>query len=202
MAATPEFTKPSWTESMAKDVTIDELLRNWRGGSVEARDDLFERVYGELRRLAGGLMRHQSSAHTLNPTALVNEACLRLCKRDDGVATDRGHFLRIAASAMRQILVDHGRRKNSDKRGGGRDSQSALEDVYQHYEQRSQGLLDLEVALERLALNSPELVELVELRFFAGLPIEEVASIMGMSPRSVVRRWQIARAILHEDLRE
>lgn len=184
---------------MTGDETIAGLLAEWRDGSVEARDELFTLVHTELHTLARGLMRGQSPAHTLGPTALVNEACLRLCGSSSSLE-DRNHFLRLAARSMRQILVDHARRKQADKRVA-RELRVDLEDVLAQLEQRSSDLVDLDAAMSRLGEMSPELVELVELRFFAGLPLEEAARVMGLSPRSAARRWQAAKAVLYDELR-
>lgn len=185
---------------MPDNRSIETLLQAWRGGSQEARDALFAEMQGELRGLARRMMRGQSPAHTLQPTALVNEACLRLCERS-GSLQDRTHLVRLAATAMRQILVDHARRRGALKRGGAQ-QRVPLDEVVDLYEERAHGLAELDHALERLSRQSSELVELVELRFFAGLPIEEVATILGLSPRTAARRWQIARAFLREELGE
>ena len=183
---------------MPQNRSIDQLLDAWRGGSEEARDALFAAVQEELKGLARGFMRGQPAGHTLQPTALVNEACLRLCQRS-GSLQDRTHLVRLAARSMRQILVDHARKRRARKRGE-EPQRVPLDDVVERYEERSHGLGALDAALERLAERSPELVELVELRFFAGLPIEEVAAVLGTSPRTAARRWQVARAFLREEL--
>jgi len=184
---------------MTDDATIEELLAGWRQGSLRARDELFARLQAQLHSLASGLMSGQSPAHTLGATALVNEACLRLCG-ERTTLQDRQHLMRLAARSMRQVLVDHARRKGAVKRGAA-EARIPLEEVIQDLEERSGPLVDLDRALGRLEHRSPELVEFVELRFFAGLPLEEVARVMGLSSRTAARRWQLAKAFLHEELR-
>lgn len=190
-----------WSDKteMADDQTISQLLERWQGGSLGARDALFDRVHSELHALARSFMRGQSPAHTLGPTALVNEACMRLCGSQTSLE-DRSHFLRLAAKSMRQILVDHARRKHADKRVD-RELRIPMDAALEEFEQRSGDLVDLDAAMKHLSEHSRELVEFVELRFFAGLPIEEVAKVMDISERTAARRWQAARAFLFDELR-
>ncbi|HEX7047684.1 MAG TPA: sigma-70 family RNA polymerase sigma factor [Gammaproteobacteria bacterium] len=178
------------------DVTL--LLERVNQGEARAYDALIGRVYEELRRMAANRMRMEAAGHTLQPTALVNEACLRLI----GSGTDwqnRRHFFGAAAEAMRRVLVDHARRRDAAKRGGGLrrvtltnlDIEGAGTDV---------DLLALEDALTKLEGESQRLARLVELRFFAGLSIEEAAAALEVSPATVKRDWSFARAWLLERL--
>ncbi len=167
---------------------------------AQAADDLVPLVYDELRRLAGALMRGERPGQTLQPTALVNEAYLRLAGAG-APWTDRPHFLRIAARSMRQILVDHARARGAHKRWGGL-QRASLTDA-QAIAAGPEGdafLAALDEALSRLEAIDPEQSRLVELRFFAGLSIEDAADVLGVSPATLKRRWALARAWLHREL--
>lgn len=167
----------------------------------ESGNGLFLEVYGELHRLAQRVMAHQRGSHTLQPTALVNEAFLKLRAQDQGAVVDRTHFLRTSARAMRQILVDHARRKNAQKRSS-TGERVELDGLVEEYERRSGDLVRLELALEHLEQRDPDLVRMVEMRFFVGHTVEESAAILGISPREAARRWQTARLILKAKLNE
>lgn len=185
-------------ESPPSNRTI-ELLRRVSVGDARAQAELYEAVRGELRSVAGGLMREQPAGHTLQPTALVHEAWLRLLGGAPANYESRGHFLGVAARAMRSILVDHVRRKRAEKRGGGRASEP-LDEAVAAIESGSADLLDLDLALEELEADDPELARLVELRFFAGLSHEELAQVEGVSLSTIERSWRLARARLHRRL--
>ena len=150
-------------------------------------------LYTELRRIAARLLADQGRGHTLQPTALVHEAWLRLADQTQTSAADRMRFLRLAARAMRFVLVDHARARCADKRGGGRRVTLDLEQVALA---PGAGLLELDQALEQLTAVDPELARLVELRFFAGLSHAAVADTLGVSLRTVERQWRLARAFL------
>jgi RNA polymerase sigma factor (TIGR02999 family) len=173
------------------------MLEEIRAGSPDAQDRLFRAVYGELKRLADGYMRRQPESHTLQPTALVNEAYLRLMERSH--YKDRGHFLATAARAMRSILVDLARARNAQKRGGlrervpltGRDPETS---------DPTQEILAVHEALDRLAAADPFLARVVELRFFGGLTEEDAAEVLQVSERTVRGAWAKARMLLHERL--
>jgi RNA polymerase sigma factor (TIGR02999 family) len=158
----------------------------------EALDRLFNRVDAELRRLARCLMHNERRNHTLQPTALVNEAYLRLVGAERIGALDRAHFFAIAARAMRQILVDHARRKGALKRGGGweRVSLDDRDELQAPPEIQAQ---DLIAALDRLAEMDPRLEKVVVLRFFSGLKVEEVAQVLGVTARTVYNDWRVAK---------
>jgi len=177
----------------ADDVTA--LLQAWGQGDSDAGERLFPLVYAELRRQARRYMRGERADHTLQPTALAHEAYLRLAGRER-VWADRAHFFAVAARAMRQVLVDHARRRRAAKRDGLQ--LEAPEDV----RNEPVDLLDLDAALAELAQLDPKQVEVVEMRFFAGLSVEETAEALGLSPRTVKREWSTARAWLKHRLRE
>jgi RNA polymerase sigma factor (TIGR02999 family) len=174
------------------------LLARWADGDTAARDELFVVVYAELRRLAGGYMCRERADHTLQPTALVHEAFLGLTNGVPVSWTDRSHFFRLAARAMRRVLVDHGRGVGAAKRGFGRKNQLLDEEVVIpgiDFE-----VLALDEALTRLGTLDERLLQVVELRYFAGLGVEEVAELLEVSSRTVKRDWRSARAWLLAEL--
>ena len=178
------------------DVTL--LLQRVNAGEQRAYSELFNLVYGELRRMAIGRMRMEGRGHTLQPTALVNEACMRLMEGETDWQ-NRRHFFGAAAEAMRRVLVDHARRRNAAKRGGGL-HRVTLTNLDIEGPGSDVDLLALEDALQVLERESPRLARLVELRFFAGLSIEEAAAALEVSPATVKRDWSFARAWLLERL--
>ena len=161
-------------------------------------EDFAPLVYNELRRIAGAYMRHESPGRTLQPTALVNEAYLRLAG-EKAPWNDRRHFVGIAARAMRQILVERARARGAQKRWGALDRVSLHESLAGAVPQEEL-MPALDEALERLEAIDPEQARIVELRFFAGLTVEETADALGMSPATVKRRWSLARAWLFREL--
>lgn len=166
--------------------------------------DVLPLIYKELRALAAGYMRQERPNHTLQPTALINEAFLRISDRDDVDWSDRRSFFAAAAQAMRRLLVDHARSKGRDKRGGGHE-RVPLQDILAltgvDWEQQLD-LIGLDEALDKLAAINADHVRIVELRFFAGLSVEETASAMGISVSSVERGWRTAKAWLFRALSE
>lgn len=158
-------------------------------------------LYEELRRLARACMRGERSDHTLPPTALANEAWLRLANSQATDFADAGAFFAAAATTLRRILVEHGRRRSRQKRGGDRHRVDLPPDDLVA-PQRDEQLLALDAALQRLAEVAPMKARLVELRFFAGLSVAEAANLLGLSERTVARDWRIARAFLHAELQE
>lgn len=186
---------------MANDGSVPEsagevtaLLREWAAGRREAFDRLVPLVYDELRALAAAYLRRERVEHTLQPTAVVHEAYFRLIGAHDIGWENRSHFFGIAARAMRRILVEHARARSRQKRTPvtlAAAAEPALEPI---------DLLALDVALERLAALDAEQARLVELRYFAGLSIEESAAALGSSPATVKRDWRSARAFLHREL--
>ena len=162
-------------------------------------DDLLPVVYEELRRLAAAYLRRERPGQTLQPTALVHEAYLRLMKDRPERWQNRAHFCAIAAHSMRQILIDRARARGAQKRGGAQ-PRVTLDEGLVAAESSSVDLLALDAALERLAALDQEQARLVELRFFGGLTIEETAEAMGISPATVKRHWTVARAWLAREL--
>jgi RNA polymerase sigma factor (TIGR02999 family) len=162
-------------------------------------DSLLPVVYQELRRLAASYLRRERPGQTLQPTALVHEAYLRLVKDKPGRWQNRAHFCAIAAHSMRQILIERARARGAQKRGGAR-HRVTLDDALVAGGERSIDLIALDEALERLAAIDPEQARLVELRFFGGLTVEETADAMSISPATVKRHWALASAWLGREL--
>jgi RNA polymerase sigma factor (TIGR02999 family) len=168
--------------------------------SRQTLDQLFSVTYEELRRLASSVRRGDPSA-TLSPTALVNEAWLKLAKSPDVGATSRLHFKRIAARAMRQLLVEAARRRNSGKRGGGAQITVTFDEAFQKKPSSEDELLALNTALEALARMNPRQAVMVESRFFGGLDVPETAALLNVSEATVLRDWRAAKAWLTHELR-
>ena len=180
------------------DVTM--LLRELKNGNQHAEEKLIPLVYNELRKLAGGYMRRERSDHTLQATALVHEAYLKLIEQHVDWQ-GRAHFFGIAAQMMRRILIDHARAHLRDKRGGGA-IEVQLEDAVVFAPERASELLRLDASLDRLAKRDERQGKIVELRFFAGLTVEETAKVLGISDKTVKREWSMAKAWLHGDLKQ
>ena len=181
----------------APDVT--QLLVNWSQGDQGALEQLMPLVYGELRRLASSYLRRERSNHTLQSTALVHEAFMRLVKQQDVQWRNRAHFYAIAAQMIRRILVDYARSQHADKRGAGA-VKLELDEAMAVPHQPEIDLLGLNDALDQLAELDPRQSRVVELRFFAGLSIEETAEVMHLSPASIKREWNTARAWLFRQM--
>ena len=179
------------------DPGVTELLAAWRNGDREAFGQLMPLVYGELRRLAGH--RVGGPDRTLQTTALVHEVYLRLAAHSQLAVQDRHHFYALAARAMRQIVIDHARRRAAAKRGGIAKATTLGETVMASGTQPEE-LLAIDQALNRLSELDPALSRVVELRFFAGLSVEETAEALDCSPRTVKRDWRKARAFLYSQL--
>lgn len=162
---------------------------------MQAAEALFPIIYGELRDLAGRVLRGERPGHTLQPTALVHEAWLRLIGQQDATFNDRGHFLSVAAMAMRRILVNHAKARGAAKRGGGAPV-VVLDEALAVFEDRAVDLIALDEAIDRLAEIDDRQARVVELRFFTGLSVDETAQVMDISPRTVHREWLMARAWL------
>jgi RNA polymerase sigma factor (TIGR02999 family) len=177
---------------------VSRILSAMEAGNPQAAEKLVPLVYEELRKLAGRHLANESPGHTLNATALVHEAYLRLT--GEQAFTGKTHYLRAAAQAMRRILIDHARGRAADKRGGGL-RRVPLDDAARWVESPDH-LLALDDALRRFALEEPSKAELVELRFFAGMTTTEAASVLGISVATAERWWTYARAWLLADLGE
>lgn len=180
-------------------VETARLLSCARDGDRRALDELFTRVYEELRRIAHRRLARRRAGATLETTALVHEAYLKLVDPAGVACRDRSHFLALASRAMRFVLVDHARSRSAGKRGGGEPA-LRLGDLQLAADERAADLLALDEALERLALSSARLAQLVELRFFGGLTYEEIAEATGWSVPTIKRDWVRARAWLHRSL--
>ena len=178
---------------------VTELLERWSQGDPEAFKDLIPLVYEELHRLAAHYLRHERSGHTLQPTALVHEAYLRLSGLHEMQLQNRTHFYGASAHVMRRVLVDHARRRNAEKRGGGDPMPPALAAIDAPIDLRLD-LVALDQALERLTSLAPEKARVVELRYFGGLSVDETAEYLGVSERTVKRHWRFARAWLFRTL--
>jgi RNA polymerase sigma factor (TIGR02999 family) len=180
-------------------VEITQLLKGVQRGDRSAFDRLLAVVYEELKRVAQRQMRRERAGHTLDTTALVHEAYLKLVDQSEAVWQDRAHFFGVAARAMRQVLIDHARRRVAQKRGGGWERATLDEDLLGEQAPMEE-LVALDDALERLGQLDPRLVQVVEYRFFGGLTEEETAALLGITTRTVQRDWAKARAWLHKEL--
>ena len=187
--------------SPSKPHEITELLEQWSGGNQAALDQLYPLVYEELRRLARSYMRREPKGHTLQTTALINEAYVRLVDQQSVRWQNRSHFFAISAQIMRRILVDHARRHLQAKRGGGA-KRISLDEVMIVAKERSAEVLMLDEALSNLARLDPRRSQVVELRYFAGLNNSEIASVLKISENTVMRDWNLARAWLYQQLSE
>ena len=185
------------TDSHVHEVT--ELLRSWRQGDAAALDRLIPLVHDELRRVARSHVRREHPGHTLQATALVHEVYLRLVQVNRMTLNDRTHFFAMSARLMRQILVDHARRKQSDKRGGGVEMMS-LDEVSPVSQTSNVDVLALDEALDALSSRDARQSRVVELRYFAGLSIDETAEALGVSAATVEREWAMAKAWLYQRL--
>ena len=184
---------------MESAAPITELLRQFADGDKSALDRLVPLVYTELQGLAGLYLRHERPGHTLQPTALVHEAYARLVKQENTDYGSRAHFLGTAAKVMRQILIDHARRRNAEKRGGG-DAGFQLHMDHEVAVQRSATLIVLDDALEALAACDPVKARLIEMRYFGGLTAEESAEAEGMTVAEVRRELRVGQAWLKRAL--
>jgi RNA polymerase sigma factor (TIGR02999 family) len=186
-------------DASASDVT--QLLLAWSSGDHSSGDRLFKAVYRELRQQAARAMRREPVGVTLQTTALVHEAYLRLVDQRRVQWRNRAHFFAIAARQMRRVLVDHARARLAEKRGGGRANVTLSEGDAGVEPESTIGVLALHEALERLAAFDPDQARLVELRYFGGLTIEDTAEALGVSPTTVKSEWALARAWLRRELR-
>jgi RNA polymerase sigma factor (TIGR02999 family) len=177
---------------------VTRLLRQVRQGEGDATAKLIGAVYAELRQVAARAMRNERGGHTLQPTALVNEAFLRMAQGAGVDWRDRAHFFGVAAHVMREILVDYARKKGAAKRGGG--VRVTLDDSLAISEDRLGEVVAIDEVLDRLAALDARQAKIVELRFFAGLSVEESAEALGISAPTVKREWASAKAWLHREL--
>ena len=180
-------------------VDVTAWLRAWDAGDPQARRVVFELVYDELKRTAAGVFRGERPGHTLQPTAVVHEACLRLLEGQGVEWQNRCHFYGVASRVMRQVLVDHCRERNAQKRGGDQLRVTLSNDLHAEV-MDSDHLLALDQALDRLEARDETQARIVEARFFGGLSVQESAAFLDLSPTSVKRHWRRARAWLHAEL--
>jgi RNA polymerase sigma factor (TIGR02999 family) len=179
---------------------ITQLLVASRAGDADALNQLLPLVYDELRRLAGHYLRRERSDHTLQPTALVHEAYMRLI--DQNVSwQNRAHFFGVAAQMMRRVLVDYARGRLAAKRGSG-GVKVSLDDALNLSDERAGDFVALDEALERLAEFDPQKSKIVELRFFGGLSVEEAAEVLGIGTATVTRQWKMAKAWLYQQVKQ
>jgi RNA polymerase sigma factor (TIGR02999 family) len=179
---------------------LTRLLKAWSGGDAQALERLTPAVYAELRSLAQIHLAGERQGHLLQPTALVNEAFLRLIRGEPVEWNNRTHFFAVSARVMRQILVDFARAQNSHKRGSGQ-PHLTLSGLGIAAPEAPIDLIDLDTALNELAILDPRMTEVVELRYFGGLENKEIATVLGISEPTVVRLWRVARAWLYRRLR-
>lgn len=194
----PEPRRDMCPTSGARPSDLAELLSRWMSGDQEALKLLFPLVYAELHRLAHRRLLGQRPNNSIETTSLVHEAYLRLAQRSRPAITDRNHFFALAATIMRQVLVDHVREKQAKKRAGGMKLELQPEMIT--IPARDVDILSLDAALSRLAKLDARQLKIVELRFFAGLSIEETSEVLGMSPATVKRDWMTARVWLQHEL--
>ncbi|MEO8275612.1 MAG: sigma-70 family RNA polymerase sigma factor [Thermoanaerobaculia bacterium] len=194
-----EFEERELAASSTSRDEVSQLLRRWSGGETGAADELFPLVYGQLRAIAAAQMKSERADHTLQPTALVHELFLRLDQGAPVPWEDRRHFFRLASQAMRRMLVDFARRRLADRRGAGAPhvTMDAAQEIAASTD--PEGTLAIDCALEKLAALDPRQEQVVEMRIFAGLSHEEIASALEISLSTVEREWRSARAWLRRE---
>jgi RNA polymerase sigma factor (TIGR02999 family) len=179
---------------------ITQMLIELTGGNKDVVNQILPHIYGELRRLAGSYLRRERADHTLQPTALVHEAYMKLIDQKQVHWQNRAHFFGIAAQVMRRILMDHARKHTADKRGGDAEKLPLEEEILIVSHDRSAELIALDDALENLAQLDEQKAKIVELRYFGGLSIEETAEVMGVSVPTINRQWRMAKAWLYSEI--
>lgn len=180
---------------------ITQLLQDWKSGKKEAFDEILPLVYDELRRQASRYLKGERAGHTLQTTALINEAYMKLVDKDEIEYENRSHFFAIAANAMRRILVDYARTRKREKRGGKDENLPLEEAFYVSAKEKSVDLVALDEALTRLAEFDERQANIVDLRYFSGMTIEETAEVLGISNITVRRDWNLAKAWLYQELK-
>ncbi|HEY2867637.1 MAG TPA: sigma-70 family RNA polymerase sigma factor [Pyrinomonadaceae bacterium] len=184
---------------MSSEADINELLGRCSGGDESALDELFPIVMQELRRIAHAQMRNQLAGHTLQTTALVHEAYLKLVKQKNQMWADRSHFLAVASKVMRHILLDYAKANTREKRGGGAVHVEFDEAATVSFE-KSAEIITLDAALERLSEVDPLKARVVEMRHFGGMTVEETAEALGVAPITIMRHWNLAKAWLRREI--
>jgi len=195
-----QSTSTGWVQAaMAASDQITQLLSEWKNGDRSKFDALFQLVYDELRVIASNYMRRERIDHTLQTTALVNEAYIKLVAKPGPAFENRVYFFAIAAKVMRQILIDHARTRGYGKRGGGA-AKFSLDETAILSNERGQELVALDEALKKLGSLDPRKADVVELRFFGGLTIDETADFLRVSRNTVKRDWEMAKAWLYQQI--
>jgi len=184
---------------MSIEADVTSLLVEWKAGNEAAKDHLIPLLYGELHRMAERYLRNESGARTLQPTALVHEAYMRLVQQSLPDWESRSHFFGVAAYLMRQLLVEHARRNNTQKRGQGR-SNVPFDEALTFAPESSRDIVDLDAALQGLAAFDERKSKIIELRFFGGLTLDEVAQMLAISPATVGREQRLAEAWLYREM--
>ena len=179
---------------------ITQMLREWGEGKSEALDELLPHIYNELHRQAAAYLRRERPNHTLQTTALVHEAYLKLIDQKQVEWKSRGHFFALAAQAMRRILVDHAKGRHREKRGGPNENVPLEDELLAVAEETNIDVIALDEALSRLAKFDPQQERIVEMRYFAGLSLDETAAAIGISRATAARDWAVAKAWLHREL--
>ncbi len=180
---------------------VSKLLVRLKSGEIGVYDELYPLIYEELRQLAYGQMKSQYSSHTLSKTELVHEAYLKMIDQTKIEFSDKNHFLAIASRCMRQILIDHARKKNAQKRGGKKKDLTYIDELFTSQKQKAQELIDIDVALNELEKLNERLSKVVEMRFFGEMTIEDTADVLGVSKSTVKRDWIKARGWLYKELK-
>ncbi len=185
---------------MAQTHLITQMLQQWSDGNRDALEELMPLVYDELHKQARRYLRHERPNHTLQTTALINEAYLKLIDQREVNWESRTHFFAVAANMMRRILVDHARAKHREKRGGADENLPLEEAMLIVSDEKSIDLIALDEALNRLAAFDEQQLQIVELRYFSGLSLEETAAVLKVSRTTVANDWALAKAWLHREL--
>ena len=186
---------------MSANREVTQLLIDWSNGDREALDAMMPLVYAELRRIAAAYLRRERTDHTLQPTALVHEAYLRLTGQNQVRWQNRAHFFGVAAQMMRRVLVDHARANCRAKRGGSA-QKLPFDETMNLYERQDEQIVELDDALARLREIDSRKVDVVELRYFGGMSVEETAEVLGVSANTVMRDWNMAKAWLYQELKK
>jgi RNA polymerase sigma factor (TIGR02999 family) len=191
---------PPMSRKKADRSNITEMLHQWTRGKTEVMNDLLPMIYDELHKRAKAYLRRERQNHTLQPTALVHEAYLKLVDQRDDNWQSREHFFAIAAQAMRRILVDHARNRHRLKRGGSNEDLPLEEALLAVADESNVDLIALDEAMAKLAEFDPQRERIVELRYFGGLTVDEAAKALGISRATAARDWQVAKAWLHREM--
>lgn len=179
---------------------VTRLINDWQAGKDGAADALFQQVYNELRRIARGYIARERQDHTITPTGLVNQACLKLLDEEQLPAKNRAHFFAIVATKMRHFLVDYARRHNAAKRGKGAANEPFEDELYMFTQDRVEEILALDEALAKLAQEDELQSKIVEMRYFGGYTQQEIAELLGISLKKTRREWYLAKAWLKETI--